>query len=146
MAPGTSELEVIALGYRTITSGSVIVSPDSESRVAIAMDAEPLRVERLVVTANKIALSSQEIAAFTSVVDQEDVQARGDLELVDALENLTGIMHTAQAGSFESIELRGMPRGGNAFETTLLLIDGVPAGHGTRKEGGGVSRGRARRG
>ena len=35
-------------------------------------------------------------------------------------------MHTAQANSFESIELRGMPRQGNEFETTLLLIDGVP--------------------
>jgi iron complex outermembrane receptor protein len=60
------------------------------------------------------------------VVDREDIEARGDVELIDALENTTGLMHTAQAGSFESIELRGMPRGGNEFETTLLLIDGVP--------------------
>jgi iron complex outermembrane receptor protein len=94
--------------------------------VTITLAAQPFRIGRVVVTATKTPLSSSEIAAFTTVVDRADIVTRGDVELVDALENTPGLTHSAQAGTFESIELRGMPRGGNQFETTQLLIDGVP--------------------
>ena len=126
LAPGTRELQVTALGYRTFDTAPLTVVLDSETRVTITMESEPLVVERLIVTATKTARNSAEVAALTTVVDREDIEARGDLELVDALESAPGLMHTAQANAFESIELRGMPRGGNEFETTLLLIDGVP--------------------
>lgn len=33
---------------------------------------------------------------------------------------------STQSGSFESVMLRGLPRDGNEFTSTLLLIDGVP--------------------
>jgi outer membrane receptor protein involved in Fe transport len=125
LTAGTPTLEVTALGYGT-TAVSVSLAAGAEARVTITLATAPLRIGRVVVTANKGALSASEVTAFTTVVDKEDVDARGDVELVDALENTTGLMHSAQAGSFESIELRGMPRGGNEFETTLLLIDGVP--------------------
>ena len=122
---GSRTLEVSALGYVTDTR-TVTVTGDSETRLTITLTSRPLPVARVVVTADKTALSSSEVTAFTSIVDREQIESRGDVELVDALENLPGLMHTAQAGSFESIELRGMPRGGNEFESTLLLIDGVP--------------------
>ena len=77
-------------------------------------------------TATKTAQNSLEIPAVVTVVDRVDIEARGDLELIDAVESAPGLMHTAQGNSFESIELRGMPRQDNEFETTLLLIDGVP--------------------
>jgi iron complex outermembrane receptor protein len=125
VAPGPLTLEVTALGYGA-TSLNAAVTAAGETRVAITLEPDPLQVERLIVTADKAARNTLEVAALTSVVDREDAEARGDLELVDALENEVGIVHTAQAGSFESIELRGMPRGGNEFETTLLLVDGVP--------------------
>jgi iron complex outermembrane receptor protein len=125
LTAGTRTLEITALGYET-TTVSVSVTAGAEARLTVTMASRPFRIGRVVVTANKGALSSSEVTAFASVVDREDIEARGDVELVDALENTTGLMHTAQAGSFESIELRGMPRGGNEFETTLLLIDGVP--------------------
>ena len=126
VAPGTHELQVTALGYRTFDTAPLTVALASEARVMITMESEPLKVERLIVTAMKTAQSTAEVTALTTVVDREDIEARGDLELVDALENAPGLMHTAQANAFESIELRGMPRQGNEFETTLLLIDGVP--------------------
>ena len=126
VAPGTHELQVTALGYRTLDTAPLTVALGADARVTITMESEPLVVERLVVTATKTAQNSAEVAALTTVVDREDIEARGDVELVDALENAPGLMHTAQANSFESIELRGMPREGNEFETTLLLIDGVP--------------------
>ena len=126
VVPGTRELQVTALGYRTFDTAPLTVALASDTRVTITMESEPLVVERLVVTATKIAQNSAEVAALTTVVDREDIVAQGDVELVDALENVPGLMHTAQANAFESIELRGMPREGNEFETTLLLIDGVP--------------------
>ena len=125
LTAGSRTLEVTALGYEVATR-VVTVTAGEEARVTITLASQPFQIGRVVVTANKTALSSSEVTAFTSVVDREDIEARGDVELIDALENSTGLMHTAQAGSFESIELRGMPRGGNEFETTLLLIDGVP--------------------
>ena len=126
LAPGTRELQITALGYRTFDTAPLTVVLDSETRVTITMESEPLVVERLIVTATKTAQNSLEVSAVVTVVDREDIVARGDVELIDAIESAPGLMHTAQANSFESIELRGMPRQGNEFETTLLLIDGVP--------------------
>lgn len=123
---GTYELHVSALGYREARFGPVSVEPDGSVRVEVLLESRPLALGRLVVTATKDARSSRELAALTTVVDREAIDARGDRELVDALENTAGVIHSAQAGSFESVELRGMPRGGNEFESTLLLIDGVP--------------------
>ena len=126
LAPGTRELEVMALGYQSISTEPLTIALDSEARVTITMESQPLVVDRLIVTATKTARSSEDVTALITVVEREEIDARGDLELVDALESAPGLMHTAQAGSFESIELRGMPREGNEFESTLLLIDGVP--------------------
>ena len=126
VAPGTRELQVTTLGYRTFDTAPLTVVLDSETRVTITIESEPLVVERLIVTATKTAQNSLEVPAVVTVVDREDIVARGDVELIDAIESAPGLMHTAQANSFESIELRGMPRQGNEFETTLLLIDGVP--------------------
>ena len=126
VAPGTRELQVTALGYRTFDTAPLTVTSNAETSVTITIERQPLMVERLVVTATKTAQNSLEVPAVVTVVDRADIVARGDVELVDALENVPGLMHTNQANSFESIELRGMPRQGNEFETTLLLIDGVP--------------------
>lgn len=126
VALGTRELQITALGYRTFNTAPLTVAGDSATRVTITLESEPLKVERLIVTATKIAQNSLEVPAVVTVVDRQDIVERGDVELVDAIENAPGLMHTAQANAFESIELRGMPRQGNEFETTLLLIDGVP--------------------
>ena len=126
VALGTRELQITALGYRTFNTAPLTVAGDSATRVTITLESEPLKVERLIVTATKTAENSLEVPAVVTVVDRQDIVERGDVELVDAIENAPGLMHTAQANAFESIELRGMPRQGNEFETTLLLIDGVP--------------------
>ena len=126
VAPGARELQVTALGYETFDTDPWTVTGGAEMSVTITLEREPLMVERLIVTATKTAQNSLEVPAVVTVVDREDIVARGDVELVDAIESAPGLMHTAQANSFESIELRGMPRQGNEFETTLLLIDGVP--------------------
>lgn len=126
VAPGTRELQVTALGYLAVSTEPLTVTLGAEASIAITMESQPLVLDRLIITATKNARSTRRVAALVTVVEREEIDARGDLELVNALEATPGLMHTDQAGSFESIELRGMPRGGNEFETTLLLIDGVP--------------------
>lgn len=126
VAPGARTLQVTALGYEAAVETSVTVGAAGDARVTILMTPRPLPVERVIVTASKTPLSGVDVPAFTTVVDRQAIELRGDVELVDALENATGLMHTAQVAHFESIELRGMPRGGNEFESTLLLVDGVP--------------------
>jgi iron complex outermembrane recepter protein len=125
VAPGSRTLQVAALGYEAVDA-ALTASGAAEARVTILMSLRPLPVDRVVVTASKSPVSALDVPAFTTVVDRRQIALRGDVELVDALENVTGLMHTAQVAHFESIELRGMPRGGNEFESTLLLVDGVP--------------------
>ena len=42
------------------------------------------------------------------------------------MEHVPGALVTTELGMFESVLFRGMPRVGNEFTNTLLLIDGVP--------------------
>ena len=121
VAAGSRTLEVTALGYEP---GQGTAS--GAEGVTILLAPRPLPVDRIVVTADKSPVSAVDAAALTTVVDREEIELRGDVELIDALQNAPGIMHTSQVSHFESIELRGQPRGGNEFESTLLLIDGVP--------------------
>ena len=123
---GTRTLDVSALGYEPSDATTVTVAGGGAARVTILLTPRPLPVDRIVVTADKSPVSAVDAAALTSVVDREEIELKGDVELIDALANEPGVMHTAQVTHFESIELRGQPRGSNEFESTLLLVDGVP--------------------
>ena len=120
VAPGTRELQVTALGYLAVSTEPLAITLDSEARIAITMESQPLVLDRLIITATKTPSSTREVTALVTVVEREEIDERGDLELVDALEAAPGLMHTAQAGSFESIELRGMPRGGTPPQPSSL--------------------------
>src|SRR5436305_541612 len=54
------------------------------------------------------------------------IEDRGDQTLAQAIEHVPGAVVSTQLGIFESVMLRGMPRGDPEFTNTLLLIDGVP--------------------
>ena len=58
VAPGARELQVTALGYRTFDTTPLTVELGSETSVTITMESEPLKVERLIVTATKTAQNS----------------------------------------------------------------------------------------
>jgi iron complex outermembrane receptor protein len=94
--------------------------------VSVELDLTPNFMERVQVTATKTPLSVGELAAQADIVDRQAIELRGDQELVQAIANVPGLIVSGQAGSFDSVMLRGLPRDGNEFTTTLLLIDGVP--------------------
>ena len=79
------------------------------------------------VTATKTPENVGDIpAAPTTFIDRETMDRRGDQRLTEAVEHVPGALVTTELGIFESVLFRGMPRVGNEFTNTLLLIDGVP--------------------
>src|SRR4029450_234827 len=54
------------------------------------------------------------------------IASRGDRTLTQAVAHVPGAIISTQLGIFESVMLRGLPRGDPEFTNTLLLVDGVP--------------------
>src|SRR5262249_61987782 len=67
-----------------------------------------------------------DVAAQTDTIDRTAIENRGDQSLTQAITHVPGAVVSTQLGIFESVMLRGMPRGDPEFTNTLLLIDGVP--------------------
>lgn len=123
---GTYTLVVEALGYGAAERSDIAVRAGEMTQVDVGLSIEPMSLDRIVVSATKEALSIGEIASQVEVLNAEEIQQRGNAELTDAVQNTPGVTISTQAGSFHSIEMRGMPRQNNEFMSTLLLIDGVP--------------------
>ena len=123
---GAVGLTVQAAGYLELRVPDVQVVAGAAAAVTIELVATPNYLERVQVTASKAPLSIGEIAAQADVVDRSTIDERGDQRLTQAIAHVPGVIVSTQAGSFESVMLRGLPRDGNEFTSTLLLIDGVP--------------------
>jgi iron complex outermembrane receptor protein len=126
IAPGRVELAIEAPGYESRTVADVEVKAGETSEVAVSLDPATRFMERIQVTATKMPLSIGELPAPADIIDRETIDLRGDQSLTQAIANVPGLMISTFAGSFESVTLRGLPRDGNEFTSTLLLIDGVP--------------------
>jgi outer membrane receptor protein involved in Fe transport len=126
VAVGSRVLIVQAPGFLDLRIPSVQVGPETPVSLRIQLDLTPNYLERVQVTASKVPLSIGEVAAQADIIDRSTIEERGDQRLTDAIAHIPGVMVSTQAGSFESVTLRGLPRDGNEFTSTLLLIDGVP--------------------
>ena len=126
LVQGSTALVVLAPGYLEFRVPPVQVTAGHTLEVEFELEPTPNILQRIQVTATKSALSIGEVAAQTDIVDRELMDLRGDQELTQAISHLPGVVVSTQAGSFESVSLRGLPRDGNEFTNTLLLIDGVP--------------------
>ncbi len=108
----------VALRVPNLTAGTPIT---------IELVVTPNFMERLQVTATRTAETVGDIpAAPTTFIDRETMDRRGDQRLTEAVEHVPGALVTTELGIFESVLFRGMPRVGNEFTNTLLMIDGVP--------------------
>ena len=123
---GAVALTVQAPGYLELRVPAVQVVAGSAATVTIELVATPNYLERVQVTASKAPLQIGEIAAQADVVERSEIEERGDQRLTQAIAHVPGVIVSTLAGSFESVMLRGLPRSGNEFTSTLLLIDGVP--------------------
>jgi outer membrane receptor protein involved in Fe transport len=119
---GPATLTVTAPGYLDLRVPNV----QGQAPVTIELERTPNFLENVQVTATKSEFSVGDVAAPTTIVDRETIERRGDQRLTDAVEHTPGALVTSELGIFESVLFRGMPRVGNEFTNTLLLIDGVP--------------------
>jgi iron complex outermembrane receptor protein len=123
---GSVELIVRAAGFLELHTSAAQVP--SASTVELTVELEPtLNIfERVQVTATKESLELGDVPAQTNIVDRNLIDGRGDQTLTQAIAHVPGAVVSTQLGIFESVMLRGMPRGDPEFTNTLLLIDGVP--------------------
>jgi iron complex outermembrane receptor protein len=123
---GRIVLVVKAPGFLELRAGDVVTRSGDTTPITIELEPTPNYLERVQVTATKTPLSVGDVAAQTDSVDRAVIDSRGDQTLVQAIEHVPGAVVSTQLGIFESVMLRGMPRGDPEFTSTLLLIDGVP--------------------
>ena len=119
-------LIIQAPGFLDLRVADVQVQIGKSPPLVIELVPTPNYLETVQVTATKTPLGIGDVAAPTDIIDRTTVEARGDQELVQAIAHVPGVVVSTQAGSFQSVMLRGLPRDGNAFTSTLLMIDGVP--------------------
>jgi outer membrane receptor protein involved in Fe transport len=116
-------LRVDAPGYLGVNLADVTVGSQP---VRVELNPTPNFLERVQVTAAKDQQKIGDLAGLADIVERSAIDSRGDQTLTQAVANLPGVIVSGQAGSFDSVMLRGLPREGNEFTNTLLLIDGVP--------------------
>ena len=124
--PGDVVLIVQAAGFLELRAPSLQIRPNETMPLTVELEATPNFLERVQVTATKTSLSIGDLAASADTVDRATIDRRGDQMLTQAIAHVPGAIIATQLGLFESVLLRGMPRVGNEFTNTLLLIDGVP--------------------
>ena len=123
---GTADILIEAAGFLPLRAPGTEIAAGAPTELAVELVRTPNLLERVQVTATKVATSVGDLAVPVTILDRESMDRRGDLELTNALENVPGVKISGQLGPFESILMRGMPRSGNENETTLLMIDGIP--------------------
>ena len=123
---GEQTVLVSAPGFLELCVPSIAVQAGQAFALTVELDTTPNFMEVVQVTATKTALSVGEVAAQTTIIDRDTIELQGDQTLTQAIGNAPGVFVSTQLGIFESVLMRGMPRQGNEFTNTLLLIDGVP--------------------
>jgi iron complex outermembrane recepter protein len=113
-------------GFLQLRVPDVQVRANETTALVVELEVTPNILERVQVTATKSELSIGDVAAQADVVDRSTIDNRNDQALVQAVAHVPGAVVATQLGMFESVQFRGMPRDGNEFTNTLLLIDGVP--------------------
>jgi len=120
--PGSVMLVVRAPGFLDAHAGAVQVRAGDTAQIDVELDVTPNFMERVQVTATKTPLSIGDVPAQTDIVSRATIESRGDLTLTQAISHVPGAVVSTQLGIFESVMLRGMPRGDPEFTNTLLLI------------------------
>jgi iron complex outermembrane receptor protein len=113
-------------GFLQLRVPDVRVQANQVTPLVVELVTTPNILERVQVTATKSELSVGEVAAQADIVDRSTIDGRNDQSLVQAVQHIPGAVVATQLGMFESVQLRGLPRDGNEFTNTLLMIDGVP--------------------
>lgn len=121
MTTGDHLVEVEARGFARPDVVSIQLANGRRHQVSITLPLAGFS-DVVVVTASSTPQNIDELSKAASVVTRDDMEARGDRTVADALRSLAGIraQQLGGPGASTSINIRGM-RG----EDTAVLIDGV---------------------
>ncbi len=123
---GSVVLVITAGGFLDLRASAIQLRAGETADLNAELEVTPNFMERVQVTASKAPLSIGDVPAQTDIIDRTTMENRGDQTLTQSISHIPGAVVSTQLGVFESVMLRGMPRGDPEFTNTLLLIDGVP--------------------
>ena len=120
LSAGRYTLRVRSVGYSAHTA-AVELTPGDDIDRRIVLDAVPLALDRVVVTASRREQMLKDVAITTELVTRDDIERSGATDLGSVLMEQTGIElqggHPAGAG----VMLQGI-----GSERILVLLDGQP--------------------
>ncbi len=121
LAPGQYVLEAEAKDFGRSVPQNVIVGRGIPQTVNILLQLSAIR-EEIVVTASGNAQPVDEVSKAITVVGQQEIEARDEFSIVEALRTVPGlrVQQLGGPGSFVSIKTRGLRN-----EDTAVLIDGL---------------------
>ena len=116
---GDYVIEIEAVGFARLAR-LIVVGPD-EATVAVTLVVAGV-TERVVVTAAGHLQTAAEVAKAVTVVGRDEIDARNEFSVADALRTVPGttVQQLGGVGAFTSIKLRGLRE-----QDTSVLIDGV---------------------
>jgi len=126
LPPGTVTLVFSAPGFFELRLSGIEVRSRATTQVGAEMQITPVFMDRVQVSATRLLAKIGDVPALADVVERQTIDRRGDQTLTQAIANTPGAVVSTQLGVFESVMLRGMPRGDLEFTNTLLMVDGIP--------------------
>lgn len=121
LAPGEYLVEAQASGFALATAQSVTVARGRTTTHDIELELSGLRGS-VVITASDTPQTVDEVSKALTVVDVQEIEERGEIQIPEALRVVPGlrVQQLGGPGSFTSIKTRGLPS-----EDTAVLIDGI---------------------
>ncbi len=118
---GTYLIEIIADGFSVFTSEEIQLNPGDTKEVAVQLKVAAIKAS-VVVTATGTAQRADEVAKVVSTLDSQEIEAKHELSLAEALRGTPGVRVQQQGspGALTTLRLRGQRN----FDTALLL-DGL---------------------
>ncbi len=119
--PGEYLLEAKTANFALAGAATVRIGPGEDKRWDVAMAISTLRTQ-VIVTASSTPLSLDEVSKASDVVDAEQIRARGEFSIAEAVRNVPGlrVQQHSGPGSLATVQMRGLRN-----EDTAVLIDGL---------------------
>ena len=95
---GTAVILIEVAGFLPLRALGTEVIAGAPTALAVELVRTPNLLERVQVTATKVATSVGDLAVPVTILDREAMDRRGDLELTNALENVPGLSISGQLG------------------------------------------------
>lgn len=119
---GSHTLVISMVGYQRVTRAGVAVQAGQETVLDVVLQAVPVQIDQVVVTASRRPQSLEEVPVSISVLDAGEIRQRNALVLDDALRYIPGVNMTGFQVNIRGSS--GYSRG--AGSRVLLLLDGIP--------------------